>query len=106
MTLTAYLFAFLAVVYIGWSILKIRCLLIENAALEHEADRLIWWVRRNEGQQPRVTLTNPEKRMILGALEADAFREQVTAPQTKRFIRDLYGALRVKIREANREYGG
>ena len=113
MTLLAYLIAFLAIVYIAWSILKIRRLLIENVALENEYSlavkengRLKKWLQRYEGTQQKVALTRPEKSMILDALEAAPYRERVQAPQTKRFIRNIYNALREKIREANKEYAG
>jgi len=47
-----------------------------------------------------IKLTLYERNMIRMALEYTPFRDMMRLPQTKKFIRDTWRALRVKIRES------
>lgn len=99
MTLTEGLLLLPVVVYILWSVAKIIRLLREAAALQLENDRLTWWLRKYDGIQPRIALTIPEKKLILNALECDTYKQRITEPATKRFIRNIYNTLVTKLKE-------
>ena len=47
----------------------------------------------------KVELTLQEKRIVLNALEDDAYKDRITTPSTKKFIRDLYREVRGKFKD-------
>lgn len=50
-----------------------------------------------------VQLTQPERRMVLEAIESPVYNEYVQTPATQRRVRDTWRSLREKIRESIRE---
>ena len=71
-----------------------------RSALEKE-------LRKYTGVKTKIALTLPEKRIMLSALEDSAYKDKITNPKTKRFIRMIYNSLRGKVKDSiKQEYAG
>ena len=78
---------------------RIKQLEAERLGLIEECKRLEEELRKYTGVKTKIALTLPEKRIALSALEDSAFKDKITNPKTKRFIRIIYNTLRGKVKE-------
>ena len=55
----------------------------------------------------KVVLTLPERKLALSALESQPFKDRITYPKTKAYIRAIYSSLRGKVKDSiKQEYAG
>ena len=86
---------------------RIKQLETERLGLIEECKRLEEKLRKYTGVKTKIALTLPEKRIALSSLEDSAFKDKITTPKTKRFIRIIYNTLRGKVKDSIREeYAG
>ena len=95
---------FLALAALGVAIWAIRRLQREKIALEREEGRLRSWLRKYEGRPQPVRLTQPEKSIVLDALQAGTYRSRIEAPATKKYIRNVDHNARLKIKKSMEDY--
>ena len=86
---------------------KLKRLQAYGISLMQENDRLKLELNKYIGVKTKIALTLPEKRIMLSALEDSAYKDKITNPKTKRFIRMIYNSLRGKVKDSiKQEYAG
>lgn len=102
-----YLFAVIVCIVFGIALYgamtEIKELKAERVSLLGKICRLKSELATHVYTSNKVTLTLPEKRIILNALESLPYKDRVREPQTKKFIRIIYNTLRTKIKESIKE---